>query len=134
MHTTYLQGQQTDLLDALSQLLDAGLEVVVLLLAFTLAIFVILIFAVRALMIFRKLPVPVDPTDMARPREFRALMLGATVLLTPLVARSFLPAEDAGSSSMLLAVYLLELVLGLLLWLALEFFYKAREGRPNSKS
>jgi hypothetical protein len=134
MRTTYLQGQEPSLLTALGQLLNAGLEVVVLLLAFTLAIFVILVFAVRALMVFRKLPVPVDPLDMVKPKEFRALMLGAAVLLTPLVARNFLPLEGTGSPSMLMAVYLIEIILGLLLWLAIELFYKVGDGRTDSRS
>ena len=134
MRTTYLQGQQPDLLNALGQLLDAGLESIVLLLAFTLAIFVILVFGVRALMIFRKLPVPADPTDMVKPREFRALMLGAAVLLTPLAARGFLPVEGVDSTALLVAAYLIELILGLLLWFSLDLLYRAREGKVGPKS
>jgi hypothetical protein len=101
MHITHPKGGQTDLLNALGQLLDAGLEAIFCLLAFTLAIFVISVFAVRALRIFRRLPVPVEPIDMVKPREFLTFMLGAAVLLTPLVAQSFLPVEDVDAASTL---------------------------------
>jgi Na+-transporting methylmalonyl-CoA/oxaloacetate decarboxylase gamma subunit len=134
MLVTYLQGQPSILLETLYQLLDAGFEVIVLLMAFTLAIFIVLVFAVRAVMIIRKLPVPVDPTDMVKPKEFRALMLGAAVLLTPLIAKSFLPVEGVDPSSLLVATYMVEIVLGLLLWLSLDLYYKARGTKPGRRS
>jgi len=127
------QTQLPPVLEALGKMLDTGLEVIVILLAFTLAIFVILVLAVRALMIFRKLPVPTDPTDMVKPREFRTLMLAASVLLTPLVARTYLPVEGVDSAGVLAAAYLLEVALGLLLWFALDLFYRARDKQPGSK-
>ena len=83
-------------------------------------------------MIFRKLPVPTDPTDMVKPREFRALMIGASVLLTPLIAQTFLPVEGVGPTAALVAAYLLEIVLGLLLWFALDLFYRVRDRQPGS--
>lgn len=134
MLVTYLQGQPSILLETLYQLLDAGFEVIVLLMAFTLAIFIVLVFAVRAVMIIRKLPVPVDPTDMVKPKEFRALMLGAAVLLTPLIAKSFLPVEGVAPSSLLVATYMVEIVLGLLLWLSLDLYYKARGTKSSRRS
>jgi len=107
-------------------MMENGPEFVVLLLAFLLAIFVVLVFAVRALMIARKLPVPTDPLQMVRPRPCRSLMLGASALLTPLVAGSFLPLEGLDRPSALLISYGIVIVLAMLLWLALEAFYRRR--------
>jgi predicted secreted protein len=100
-----LSGAGTGWTQAVAWLLDSGLEVAVLLLSFTLAIFVVLVFAVRALMIARKLPVPTDPTDMARPRGLRALMLGSAGLLAPLVAPFFLPEAGGDPQPTLLVNY-----------------------------
>lgn len=128
------QGQEPGGPAALDSMLDAGFEVVVLLLAFTLAVFVLLVFAVRALMIFRKLPVPTDPFDMTKPRAFRALMLGSAVLLTPLVASSFLPVEGLDSQSVLVVAYGFEILLGVALWVVLELFYRIREERSGPRT
>lgn len=120
------QGQESAWLQALGQMLDAGLEVIVVLLSFTLAIFILLVFAVRVLMIVRKLPVPIEPTDMAKPRPFRALMLGAAALLSPLMATSFLPVEGIDPQASLVVAYGFELFLAVALWFGLELLYKVR--------
>jgi hypothetical protein len=125
------QGTEPGGIQALGQMLDAGLEVTVVLLSFTLAIFVLLTFAVRAVMIWRKLPVPVDPVDMARPRGFRGLMLASAALLAPLVATYFVSVPGAGPQSFLLITYGLELLLAAALWFVLKLFYRVRERRSG---
>lgn len=110
-------------------LLDAG----VLLLAFTLAIFIVLVFGVRVLLIVTKKPVPVDFFDMAKPIAFRALMLGAAALLAPLVARGFLPFRSTDPQQVFLIAYALEIVVVAILWLALHLFYKVRTDRARRK-
>jgi hypothetical protein len=88
------QGPSGDLaIETLKAMLANGLEIATTLLAFMLAIFVILVFGVRLLMVARKLPVPTAPFDMAKPKDFRALMVGAAAILSPLVAQGFLPVR-----------------------------------------
>lgn len=120
------QGQEPGWLQTLERLPKVGPEFVTLLLAFSLCIFVLLAFAVRVLMVIRKLPVPVDPFDMVKPRGFRTLMLGFAVLLTPLVAQGFLPTEGMDARWALVVAYVLDIVLAVALWFLLELFYKAR--------
>jgi hypothetical protein len=117
---------EDDLQQVIQAVLPNGPEIAVFLLAFLLAIFVVLVFAVRALMIVRKLPVPTDPLNMARPRAFRTLMLAAAALLTPLIARGFLPVEGLDANNVLVVSYGVVAVLGILVWLALEGIYRLR--------
>ena len=95
--------------------------------AFTLAIFILLVFGVRALMLVRKLPVPMDLIDMARPQSFRTLMLGVTALLTPLIAVEFLPVKGMEQGTVLAVVYTIVILLAIALWFGLELFYGARK-------
>jgi hypothetical protein len=125
---TSLQGQEPDALNALKQMLGAGVEIGTLLLTFTLAIFVVLVFGVRLLMVVRKLPVPTDPLDMARPRAFRALMVVAAAVLAPLAAWDFLPVEGLHLGWGLVWAYVFELFLATILWVTLHLFYGARGG------
>jgi hypothetical protein len=131
---SYLSSQepQSAWLQTVVAMLGEGLEVGTLLLTLTLAIFVILVFAVRAVAIYRKLPVPVHVLDMAKPLDFRALMLVTAALLAPLIAQEFLPVRGADLSSTLLATYTLELPIVLLLWIALHIFYTVRARRKRS--
>jgi len=99
-----------------------------LLLSFTLAILVVLIFGVRFLAIARDLPVPVDLLDMARPKGFRALMLGFAALLAPLIAGSFMPEGWT-----LGGAYLLQLGVIAGVWLFLEIFFRLRRRRPRDR-
>ena len=124
---------QLALLPGLDSTLETGLEIFVLLLSFTLAIFVLLVFAVRALMVFRKLPVPTDPLDMARPRTFRALMLVPSALLAPLVGSYFAPVLEFSSQLALFLHYGLELVIAVSLWFLLELFYRFRQQRSGRR-
>lgn len=117
----------------LDQILEAGPETVVLLLSFTLAIFVALVFAVRALMIFRKLPVPIDPLDMAKPRAFRSVMLAGAAVLTPPVASPFLPELGLNSQATLVVLYASELLIVALVWFILDLFYRRREQRRGKR-
>lgn len=112
--------------DVLSALPEIGLEGGTLLLSFTLAIFAILVFAVRFLLIRTGRPVPTDPFDMPRPRQFRALMILASALLAPLVAESFLPIEGLDRAGVLLLAYGFEALLAVVLWLLLEAYYRTR--------
>ena len=125
--------RQHAVLLGLDSALETGLETFVLLLSFTLAIFVLLVFAVRALMIFRKLPVPTDPLDMARPGAFRALMLGAAALLAPLVGSYFAPVLQLSSRTALLLYYGLELMIAVAFWFLLELFYRLRQQRSGPR-
>jgi hypothetical protein len=118
---------------SLGPMLDAGLEAAVLLLAFTLAIFAMLVFAIRALLIFRKLPVPLDPLDMAKPKGFRAIMLFFSVLLAPLVSSAFLPETGLGPRTVFLVAYLFEIAIAVGLWFAFEVFYKFRDRRSGRR-
>ena len=124
---TLFQVEEASLQQTIQGMMANGPQIAVFLLAFLLAIFVILVFGVRVLMVLRKLPVPVEPLDMARPRPFRALMLGAAALLTPLAGRSFLPVEGLDRNMVLAVAYPVVVVLAALLWLALEGFYRARQ-------
>jgi hypothetical protein len=126
------RGQLT-LLQGLDSTLEASLEIFVVLLSFTLAIFVLLVFAVRALMIFRKLPVPTDPLDMALPGTFRALMLIPSALIAPLVGSYFAPVLELSSQSALFLHYGLELVIAVGLWFLLELFYRLRQQRSGPR-
>jgi hypothetical protein len=119
-------------METLKAMLANGLEIGTTLLAFTLAIFVILVFGVRALMVARKLPVPTDPFDMAKPKDFRTLMVGVAAILGPLVAQSFLPVVGLETQWVLLWAYAFQAVLAVILWLALHLFYKIREARRRS--
>ena len=119
-------------METLKAMLANGLEISTTLLAFTLAIFVILVFGVRALMVARKLPVPTDPFDMAKPKDFRTLMVGAAAILGPLVAQGFLPVVGLETQWVLLWAYAFQAVLAVILWLALHLFYKIREARRRS--
>ena len=115
--------------ETMAAISDVGLQVATLLLSFTLAILVLLIFAVRALLIARGRPVPTDPFDMAKPRDFRTLMLAAAALVAPIAARSFMPVDDLDQGQYLLLAYAFEAVLAALLWLLLEAFYRVRARR-----
>jgi len=115
--------------ESLTAVSGIGLQAGTLLFAFTLAILVVLVFAVRALLIARGRPVPTDPFDMAKPRDFRTPMVAAAALLAPLAARSFLPVDDLDQGQFLLLAYAFEGVLTALLWLLLEAFYRARARR-----
>jgi hypothetical protein len=110
---------------------DKGLEVLTLLLAFTLSIFLLLVFAVRVLLILRKLPVPADPVDMARPRGFRAIMLGFASVLTPLMASQFLPQVGLDRRALLVTAYAIECLLAVALWFLLDLFYAGRGKRSQ---
>jgi hypothetical protein len=130
-HVRLVQDQQSELLQTLEAMLGAGLEIATLLLAFTLAIFVVLVFAVRVVMVVRKLPVPLDPFDMAKPVDFRALMLGSAALLSPLAALEFLPVEGLETRWVLVVAYAFEVLLVVVLWAALHLFYKVRANRSR---
>jgi hypothetical protein len=123
------QGQEPGLEQTLERLPAVGLEFATLVLAFTLAIFVVLVFGVRLLMVVRKLPVPLDPLDMPKPKGFRTLMLGFAVALAPLVARGFLPTEGMDPGWALALAYALAFVVVVIAWLLLEVFYQARAKR-----
>jgi hypothetical protein len=123
-----LQGSEPEWKQVLDALLENGLETVTILMAFTLAIFILLVFGVRALMLVRKLPVPMDLIDMARPQTFRTLMLGVTALLTPLIAVEFLPVKGLEQGAVLAVVYAIVILLAIALWFGLELFYGARKG------
>jgi hypothetical protein len=144
MHTTTLlrdmallapgpQGPSEGLaIETLKAMLANGLEIGTILLAFTLAILIVLVFGVRALLVARKLPVPTDPFDMAKPKDFRTLMVGAAAILSPLVAQSFLPVEGLETRWVLVWAYVFQAVLAVILWLALHLFYQIRETRRRS--
>lgn len=128
-----IQGQTTGWTRVLDVALGAGLETGTLLLVFTLAVFVVLVFAVRVLMVITKKPVPVDPFDMAKPPGFRALMLGGAGLLAPLVAQEFLPLEGIEPQLVLLVAYGFEILVVGLVWLGLYLFYRIRSERARSR-
>lgn len=107
------------------------LEVAVLLLSFTLAIFVLLVFGVRVVMVVRKLPVPVDPIDMAKPKGFRGLMLVSAGLLAPLVASGVVPAAGGNWPGELMIPYVLELLVLGALWVLLDLFYRMSDRRSG---
>jgi len=133
MHPTSLLRIMTMLaLETLKAMLANGLEIGTILLAFMLATFIVLVFGVRVLMVARKLPVPTDPFDMAKPKDFRTLMVGAAAILSPLVAQSFLPIEGLETGWVLAWAYAFQAVLAVLLWLALHLFYQSREARRRS--
>ncbi len=141
MHTTTLlwglallapqqQGlSESPAVGTLKAMLSNGAEIATILLAFTLAIFVVLVFGVRVLLAARKMPIPTDPFDMAKPKNFRTLMVGAAAILAPLAAQSFLPVEGLEAQWVLVWAYVLQIVLAVLLWLALHFFYQVRDAR-----
>lgn len=128
-----IQGQTTGWTRVLDVALGAGLETGILLLVFTLAVFVVLVFAVRVLMVITKKPVPVDPFDMAKPLGFRAVMLGGAGLLAPLVAQEFLPLEGIEPQLVLLVAYGFEILVVGILWLGLYLFYRIRSERARSR-
>lgn len=119
-------------IETLKAMLDNGLEIATTLLAFMLAIFVILVFGVRLLMVARKLPVPTDPFDMAKPKDFRVLMVGAAAILSPLVAQSFLPVSGLETQWVLVWAYIFQAVLAVILWLGLHLFYQFRDRRRRT--
>jgi hypothetical protein len=117
-------------METLKAMLSNGAEIATLLLAFTLAVFVVLVFGVR--MAARKLPIPTDPFDMAKPKDFRTLMVGAAAILAPLAAQSFLPLEGLEAQWVLIWAYLFQIILAVALWLALHLFYQVRDTRKHS--
>ena len=128
---TPLQGEP-GLRQSLDIMAGAALEIAVLLLVFTLAIFILFVFAVRVLLIVTKRPVPVDLFDMAKPKGFRTLMLGSSAILAPLVAWEFLPVGGVDLATGLAVAYVFEVLLAVVLWLLLEAFYRYRAGRQRS--
>lgn len=141
MHTTtFLQGlgpfalqqpgpSESLAMETLKAMLSNGAEIATILLAFTLAIFVVLVFGVRVLLTARKLPIPTDPFDMAKPKDFRTLMVGAAAILAPLAAQSFLPVEGLEAQWVLIWAYVFQVVLAVILWLALHLFYQIQGAR-----
>ena len=119
-------------METLEAMLSNGIEIATILLAFTLAVFVVLVFGVRVLLTARKRPIPIDPFDMAKPRDFRTLMVGAAAILAPLAAQSFLPVQGLDRQWVLVWAYVFQIVLAVLLWLALHLFYQIREARRQS--
>lgn len=128
-----LQEPELDAWQTLERMLAAGLDIGTILLASTLAIFVVLVFGVRVLLIARKRPVPLDPFDMAKPRAFRTLMVGAAAVLAPLAMIDFLPVEGLPVGWVLLWAYVFQLVLAVVLWFALEGFYRVRASRRAAR-
>jgi hypothetical protein len=126
-----LQGEP-GLRQSLDRMVGAAPEIAALLLIFTLAIFLLLVFAVRVLLIITKRPVPADLFDMPKPRGFRTLMVGSSAILAPLVAWEFLPVGGVDLVSGLLVAYVFEALLAVVLWLLLEAFYRYRAGRQRS--
>jgi hypothetical protein len=128
---TPLQGEP-GLRQSLDGMAGSALEIAALLLIFTLAIFLLLVFAVRVLLIVSKRPVPADLFDMAKPKGFRTLMLGSSIILAPLVAWEFLPVGGVDLATGLAVAYVFEALLAVVLWLLLEAFYRYRSGRQRS--
>jgi hypothetical protein len=124
-----MQAQEPGLAQTLQQMLAAGPDIGTILFAFTLAIFVVLVFGVRLLLIVRKRPVPVDPLDMAKPADFRTLMVAGAAFLAPLAAIDFLPVEGLPLQWVLAVAYAFQMLLAVVLWLALEGFYRIRASR-----
>jgi len=108
------------------RILLKGFEGTGLLLVFTLSGFMILIYAVRILAIMTKLPIPRNPFDMARPGGFRTWILGLVMLLVPPATSSFLPMEEMNERSVLVALYIFEIFIGVALWIILEVYFKMR--------
>jgi len=100
------------------------LERAVLLLAFTLSIFFILIFGIYFLANLSGKPVPGAATDMARNKTLRTAMLGFSVLLTPPVLMLFVPTEAAGAGGSLATTYLSEIFIGVACWLMFDIVFK----------
>jgi hypothetical protein len=128
----FLQGPDLDAGQTLERMLASGMDIGTILLASTLAVFLLLVFGVRALLIVRKRPVPLDPFDMAKPTAFRTLMVGAAAVLVPLAVLDFLPVEGLPVGWVLLWTYLFQIVLAVVLWLVLEVFYRVRASRRNA--
>ena len=128
---TPLQGEP-GVRQALEAMAGSALEIAVLLLIFTLAIFLLLVFAVRVLLIATKRPVPADLFDMPKPRGFRTLMLGSAAILAPLVSWEFLPVAGVDLVSGLMVAYVFVVLLAVVLWLLLEAFYRHRAGGRRS--
>jgi uncharacterized membrane protein YgcG len=128
----FLQGPNLDAGRTLERMLASGMDIATILLASTLAVFLLLVFGVRALLIVRKRPVPLDPFDMAKPAAFRTLMVGAAAVLVPLAVLDFLPVEGLPVGWVLLWTYLFQFVLAVVLWLALEGFYRVRASRQKT--
>lgn len=124
---------EMDAWQTLERMLAVGLDIGTILLASTLAIFVVLVFGVRVLLIARKRPVPLDPFDMAKPGAFRTLMVGAAAVLAPPAMFDFLPVEGLPVGWVLLWAYAFQLVLAVVLWLALEGFYRVRASRRAAR-
>jgi hypothetical protein len=129
----FFQGSELDAGQTLERMLASGLDISTILLASTLAVFVVLVFGVRLLLIVRKRPVPLDPFDMAKPAAFRALMVGAAAFLAPLAVMDYLPVEGLPMHWVLVWVYAFQLLLAVVLWLALEGSYRVRAGRRNAR-
>jgi hypothetical protein len=127
------QGPGLNAGQTLERMLANGLDIATILLASTLAAFVIMVFGVRVLLIVRKRPVPLDPFDMAKPAAFRTLMVGAAAVLAPLAVLDFLPVEGLPVAWVLLWSYLFQLVVAVVLWFALEGFYRVRASQRTAR-
>lgn len=117
---------------SLDGMAGSALEIAALLLIFTLAIFILLVLAVRGLLIVSKRPVPADLFDMPKPKGFRTLMLASSAILAPLVAWEFLPVAGVDLTTGLAVAYVFEALVAVVLWLLLEAFYRYRSGRQRS--
>jgi len=129
----FLQGADLDAGQTLQRMLENALDIGTILLASTLAVFVVLVFGVRLLLIVRKRPVPLDPFDMAKPAAFRTFMVGAAAVLVPPAVLDFLPVEGLPVGWVLMWAYLFQLVLAVVLWLALEGIYRVRASRRAAR-
>jgi hypothetical protein len=127
------QGPDLDAGQTLEGMLASGLDIATILLASTLAAFVVMVFGVRLLLIVRKRPVPLDPFDMAKPKAFRTLMVGAAAVLVPPAVIDFLPVEGLPVGWVLVWAYLFQLVLAVVLWFALEGFYRVRASQRDTR-
>ncbi len=112
-------------------MLEAWLQLAVLLLTFTLATLVVLTLGVRLLMIARRLPVPAGYPDMLRPRGFRTLMVAASALIAPLAAARYLPVVTLGAGHASLAYLVAEALVALVLWWVLELYHRSRMRRGS---
>jgi 4-amino-4-deoxy-L-arabinose transferase-like glycosyltransferase len=108
---------------------EVGLQVGTLLLSFTLALLVVFVFVVRLLLIATGRPVPLDPFDMAKPRDFRTIIVAAAALVAPIAAGPFLPARDLDQGPSLILIYAFQVLLAIVLWLLLEALYRLRARR-----
>ena len=129
----FLQGSDLNAGQTLERMLASGLDIGTILLASTLAVFLVLVFGVRLLLFVRKRPLPMDPFDMAKPAAFRTLMVAAAAFLVPLAVIDYLPVEGLPLGWVLVWAYAFQLLLAVVLWLALEGFYRVRARRQNTQ-